>query len=254
MSESANRRRTTWSRSASPAPTWIEWLTILGILGVVGAFLWPMFAVQREVDPPQRCQHLLKQIAVSLHAYHDNFGCFPPAYIADSTGRPMHSWRVLLLPYMEEKPLYDQYRFDEPWDGPHNRRLASAIVRTYCGAADHAGPRSTETDYVAIVGPRTMWPEEGSVAIGDLEDGPAQVVAVVEVHNSGIHWMEPRDLHANQMAPKINAPRGQGISSEHAGGAYAATADGAVRFLKDDTPADVLRSWIQIDDGTLPLP
>lgn len=211
-------------------------------------------AAQREIDPPLRCQNLLKQIAISLHSYHDDHGCFPPAYIADKQGRPLHSWRVLLLPYMEEKPLYDQYRFDEPWDGPNNRKLADTIVRTYCGAADHAGPRDTETDYVAVVGPGTMWPGERSVTLDDITDGPGSVIAVVEVRNSGIHWLEPRDLHILQMSPTVNAPRGQGLSSEHRGGAFAAFADGAVHFLPDSTAADTVRSWLQIADTTLTLP
>jgi len=194
---------------------------------------------------------MLKQIALSMHNYHDVYGCFPPAYIADEAGRPLHSWRVLLLPYMEEKPLYDKYRFDEPWDGPHNQKLASAIINAYSGAADHSGPKDTETDYVAIVGPGTLWPGERSLAISDIPDGTANVIAVVEVRHSGIHWMEPRDLHILQMAPTINAPHGQGISSEHKGGANVAFANAAVRLLPESTPADVLRSWINIDDDTL---
>jgi hypothetical protein len=194
---------------------------------------------------------MLRQIAISLHNYHDDYGCFPPAWIAGKSGRPMHSWRVLLLPYMEEKPLYDKYRFDEPWDGPNNRKLAGQIVKAYSGAADHAGPADTETDYVAVVGPGTMWPGEKSGALSDIVDGTGNVIAVVEVRHSGIHWMEPRDLHVLQMSPTINAPHGQGLSSEHKGGAYVATADGRVRLLPDSTPAQVLRSWINIDDGTL---
>lgn len=193
---------------------------------------------------------MLRQIGISLHNYHDDYGCFPPACMADKNGRPMHSWRVLLLPYMEERALYDKYRFDEPWDGPNNRKLAGQIVQAYSGAADHAGPKDTETDYVAVVGPGTMWPGEKSIALGDIADGAGNVIAVVEVRNSGIHWMEPRDLHVLQMAPTINAPHGQGLSSEHSG-ANVATADGRVRLLPDSTPADMLRSWINIDDGTL---
>jgi hypothetical protein len=80
------------------------------------------------------------------------------------------------------------------------------------------------------------------------------VILVVEVHNSGIHWMEPRDLHITQMAPTIYAPHGQGISSAHKSGAHVGMANGAIKFLPQDTPAEVLRELITIDDGKGTLP
>ena len=56
--------------------------------------------------------------------YHETYGCFPPAYVADRDGKPMHSWRVLILPFLEQRELYNAYNFAEPWDGPNNRKLA----------------------------------------------------------------------------------------------------------------------------------
>jgi hypothetical protein len=162
----------------------------------------------------------------------------------------MHSWRVLILPYMEHEHLYKQYRFDEPWDGPNNRKLADRLKRVYSCPAKSWEP-TIETSYVAIVGPRTAWPGEKGRKLSEFADGAANVLLVVEVHDSGIHWMEPRDLHVTQMAPLINAPHGQGISSGHASDAQAAFADGVTKRLPNSLPADVLRSWINVDDGTL---
>ena len=68
----------------------------------------------------------LKQIAMALQCYHQANGCFPPAYIADKTGKPMHSWRVLILPYLDRDDLYKAYNFTEPWDGPNNKKLATS--------------------------------------------------------------------------------------------------------------------------------
>ncbi|MFH1923215.1 MAG: DUF1559 domain-containing protein, partial [Planctomycetota bacterium] len=140
--------------------------------------------------PRSACANNLKQIGLALHNYHDDHGCFPPAYIADEDGRPMHSWRVLILPYMEQGPLYDQYRFDEPWDGPNNRQLANIPVRYYACPRPGKQP-STTTNYVAIVGPDTAWPESNTTTVGDFTDGTSNTLLVVEVANSGIHWMEP---------------------------------------------------------------
>jgi prepilin-type processing-associated H-X9-DG protein len=228
---------------------------LAGAIGaaVVIALLLPAFQTARINDRQASCGNNLKQIVIALHNYHDVYGTLPPAYIADESGKPMHSWRVLLLPFMEHKPLYDEYRFDEPWDGPNNRLLADRIRRAYSCPSALAGSRNpVETNYVAIVGPRTPWPGQKVRSFPVFKDGTANVILVVEVVNSQIHWMEPRDLNVAQMTSTINShefPNGQGICSAHQGGAQVGMADGAVRFLKDDTPPDVLRSLINIDDG-----
>src|SRR5262249_21734482 len=63
----------------------------------------------------------LKQIALAMHSYHDTMGRFPPAIVRDKEGKPLYSWRVLLLPYLEQQNLYNQFKLDEPWDSEHNR-------------------------------------------------------------------------------------------------------------------------------------
>lgn len=122
-----------------------------------------------------------------------------------------------------------------------------------CPSDDHAGAgeSSTMTNYVAIVGPETVWPGAGATARGDIQDGAANTLMVVEVANSGIHWMEPRDLHVSQMAPSVNAKSGQGISSRHTGGANVLIADGAVRFIPNHLSADELRAWLTAHAGDI---
>lgn len=227
------------------------YLTVAAL--ILGALLLP--AIQSAPGPRRRpqCANNLKCIGIALQNYHDVHGCFPPAYIADETGKPMHSWRVLILPYMEQKFLYDQYRFDEPWDGPNNSKLAPTIMRWYACPSDST-KSPTETSYVAVVGPGTVWPGEEQMAMQDFADGTGNVLLLVEVHNSGIHWMEPRDLHVTQMPMMINPSQGLGISSGHPNGASVLFADGSVRYFPSDTPPAVLRSLIHMKDGTLPLP
>lgn len=88
----------------------------------------------------QGCQANLRAIGLALQAYHADHGCYPPAYMADASGRPLHSWRVLILPYLGEPELFRAYRFDEPWDGPNNARLATWMPELYQCPAH---PRST---------------------------------------------------------------------------------------------------------------
>jgi prepilin-type processing-associated H-X9-DG protein len=220
----------------------------MGLLLLAHLCLLPMRSTGRGAARRAVCSNNLKQIVLALHNYHDVHGCFPPAYIADENGRPMHSWRVLILPYLENPDFYNQYRFDERWDGPNNRKLAKIRMAVFNCPSDHEEP-STMTSYVVVVGPDTAWPGSKPTNLDDFADGPSNTILVVEVKNSGIHWMEPRDLHVVQMAPGVNPKAGQGVSSNHSGGANVAIVDGSVEFLPEDTSADVLRALLTIDSG-----
>ena len=194
------------------------------------------------------CMRNLKQVGVALHAYHKTYGCFPPAYIADKNGKPMHSWRVLILPFLDLEGLYKQYHFDEPWDGPKNRKLHSIPMPIYRCPSD--GPVSqTMSSYVAVVGAGTAWPGATSAKLADFSDGANQTIMLVEMVNSGIHWMEPKDLDFAKMPMAINAKSGKGISGEHARGANVAFADGHIEFLKDDTSPALFRALLTIHGG-----
>src|SRR5262245_15742705 len=110
----------------------VEIIALLAILIPFGCFfLLPIGRYSPEAARRMQCSNHLKQIGLALQNYHDTFGSFPPAYIADSKGQPIHSWRVLILPFIEQRQLYDKYRFDEPWDGPNNSNLHGEIVEVF---------------------------------------------------------------------------------------------------------------------------
>jgi len=215
-------------------------IAILAVLALI------LPAVQSPRGPSWRgtCHINLKQIVLALHNYHDVYHRFPPAYVADANGKPMHSWRVLILPFLEQKPLYDAYRFDEPWDGPNNSQLAGDLKILMCPADGTRG--KGQTSYVAVVGPGTAWPGTKRIDMADIKDGTNNTILIVEVHNSGISWMEPRDLDASQMPLAINPKTGLGISSGHPGCAQAARADGSVFVLDEKTPPATIRAMLTI--------
>jgi prepilin-type processing-associated H-X9-DG protein len=164
----------------------------------------------------------------------------------------MHSWRVLLLPFLEFKPLYEKYRFDEPWDGPHNRELASPETNSFRCPADE-GP-DTNTSYLVVVGPKTVCPGAKSVKISEIAGGLSNTILLVEVVNSGIKWTEPRDLSDVEAIRGINPKSGFGISSHHEGGAQIAFADGSTGFLPNDTSPDDMQSFLDRDADKPALP
>src|SRR5438067_229052 len=104
----------------------------------------------RESAHASACSQNLKAIGLALHGYHDAYGCFPPASVADDQGRPMHSWRVLILPFAGQENLNRSYRFDEPRDGPNNRTLVGRMPRFYACPAQSRRTSATQADYLAI--------------------------------------------------------------------------------------------------------
>ncbi len=238
-------------------PTRIVALPTLGLLLLV-ALLLPTYSSARAPARTSQCTNNMKQIALALYGYHDAYGCFPPAYVADEGGQPMHSWRVLILPFFEQATLYNQYRFDEAWDGPNNRRLADSIPYGFNCPSEPDG-RSAYTNYVLITGEGTAWADGRAPSLGDFTDGPAKTIMVVEVADSGIHWMEPRDLTLDQAMRGINSGSGTCISSWHPArgsgnkdrqeSANVAFADGTVVNLKNDYPRDKLEKLLTHQDG-----
>jgi hypothetical protein len=228
---------------------WAEGGTVMMIVGLVISCLMPAVNDTRTPSRRSQCSNHLRQIGISLQNYHDTYGSFPPVHIADSKGQPIHSWRVLILPFMEQQALYDRYRFDEPWDGPNNRKLHNEIMHVYCCPSCPKGQPKTDTSYVAVIGPNTVWPGSKATKFTDLSDGTSNTIMVVETFNSGIHWMEPRDLHMTQMPLVVNPQQGQGISSDHPNVALAVFADGHTSALTSKTPPDILRRLLTIADG-----
>ena len=168
----------------------------------------------------------------------------PPAYIADADGRPMHSWRVLLLPFLDQNDLYKQYRFDEPWNGPHNRKLMSARPRIYA-LNDEVSQQGQETNYLAIVGQDTSWPGAGAYKPLRDEAKKQSPIMVVENVGSGISWLEPRDLVLDAMDLSMAAESSRGISSRYQPPAVV-TVNGDVLTLPLDLAPEALRKMLVV--------
>jgi prepilin-type processing-associated H-X9-DG protein len=194
---------------------------------------------------------------MALQHYEMAKGKLPRPYIADANGKPMHSWRVLLLPFLGRDDLFQRYNLSEPWDGPNNRKLHSEIIKIYsCPCCEGKQP-ATETNYVLVVGPETMWQPGQRMTVGEViqADGAANTVMIVEAHGTGIHWMEPRDIDFSTMSMTVNPLKGVGISSRHPYGsgrgigANVVFADGHTQWLENDTPPEAVRAMLTIDGG-----
>ena len=233
-----------------------QWMAITGtILGglsipmlcvgpILIALLLPAVQSAREAARRTQCKNNLKQIGLALHNYHDAHGTFPPAVTYDQQGRPAHSWRVLLLPFLGETGLYDQYNFGERWDGPNNSLLLTETPPVYfCPSTGTAGQ---ETHYVAITGPGTAFPHEGSTSEGDFRDGLTNTVMIAEKNDIPIPWTQPIDVVLGEDLHGI-----EGLNSNHPGGLNVLFGDRNVRFLSNATDPSVFDALLTVDGGEI---
>ncbi len=236
-------------RESSLAKVLVRSLVVVGILGVLAFLLIPQPRMAREAARRMQCSNHLKEIGLALQNYHDEYQSLPPAYVTDDNGKPMHSWRVLILPYLGQQALYNKYNLDESWNGPNNSKLHSEVVHVFCCPSRPGRQPNTETSYVVVIGPQTAWSGEKAIGFASITDGTSNTILVTEVANSGIHWMEPRDLHFDQIPMAVNPLSGQGISSVHPNVALALFADGHTAALAKSTPAETIRRLLAIADG-----
>jgi hypothetical protein len=141
--------------------------------------------------------HNLKQIGFALHNYYETHGQFPPSRDVneprvgfDKEGRPLLSWRVHLLPYIDQAPLFDEFHLNEPWDSKHNKALLSKMPDRFKSTDD-----PTETTFLAVVGKGTAYEGSAGLEMNDFDDGLFNMAYVVDAGKGrGVPWTKPEDL------------------------------------------------------------
>jgi prepilin-type processing-associated H-X9-DG protein len=184
----------------------------------------------------------VKQIALGMHNFVATSNRFPAAAINDSDGKPLLSWRVAILPYINEEALYRKFKLDEPWDSPHNLPLLAEMPKVFICPSDPVGEAKTTTRYQVIAGPGTLFDGPEGFRIEDVVDGTANTLLVVE-SRTPVPWTKPEDIDYD---PTAGPPT---LGSNHPGGVNAAFADGSVRFIKNSINPGLLRSLVTRNGG-----
>ena len=237
-------------------------LLVLSAVACLGmCCLVPAVRSAREAARRVQCANNLKNIALALQNYHDTYKTFPPAYLADENGEPMHSWRVLILPFIEQGPLYDRYDFSQPWDGPANRKLLASMPDVYACPSETRGTAAGKwkTSYVAVLGERTVWPGTKGRKMSEIIDGTSNTVLVVEAGGLEIPWLKPDDINRDdcvQLLASADLDEAAGHHSEdffyvYDSGRNVAMADGSVQFLSRGLSPQILSDLMTIDDGNV---
>ncbi len=188
-----------------------------------------------EADKAQD-QNNLKQIGLAMHAYHDTYNHLPMPAIYSKDGKPLLSWRVAILPFIEQNNLFMQFKQDEPWDGPNNKKLLSVIPKVYMPVRGKT-KQPYYTYYQLFTGPGTPFEGNKKLGLKDILDGTSNTIMVVEA-GAAVPWTKPEDLPYN---PKKDLPKLGGLFSE---GFNMGMCDGSVRWVSGRPNPRILRAMI----------
>jgi prepilin-type processing-associated H-X9-DG protein len=210
---------------------------------VLMALLLPAVAKVREAAARTQDANNLKQMGLAFHIYHDAHR-FLPAAICDKAGKPLLSWRVAILPYIEQDNLYKQFKLDEPWDSDHNKKLLPLMPKVYQVVGEN--PSDSQTHYRVFVGAgkgasALFRDYADKVRFANITDGTSNTILIAEAADM-VPWTKPEELtfDPNAPLPRLNQQRR---------GTNVAFCDGSVRFLANTIGEKTLRALITRDGG-----
>lgn len=197
----------------------------------------------REAAASSVSANNLKQIAIAMHNYHDVNNGFPPAAVCDKSGKPLLSWRVLILPYVEQDNLYQQFKLDEAWDSEHNKKLLAKMPRVY--ALPDQKPGDTNTHYRVFVGNGAAFDTVAGHKLQDFADGTSNTAMVVTAAEA-VPWSKPDDLAFD---PDKDMPKLLGAVAN--GRIQMAYCDGSVRTFSKPPSRKTLNAIVTRSGGEI---
>ncbi len=204
-------------------------------LGLV-TMLAAMIGQAREAAARASCN--LGGISLALLNYQDANGTLPPAVVYGPDGKPLHSWRVLILPYIEQRELYEEFRLDEPWDSDHNLRLLDRMPSSF--AAPWTRRVNVSPGYTVcrvLVGPGAAFEGRDGLRLpDDFPDGAANTLLFVEA-GEPVPWTKPEGIAYDPAQPV----RLQGLFRD---GFRACSADARYRFIRYDADQEFVHAVI----------
>jgi hypothetical protein len=206
---------------------------------VLAHLLLPSLGAVSEATRRNACTHQMKRIMLAMLIYERDHGTLPPAYTVDADGAPLHSWRVLLLPYLGHEALYNKIRLDEPWDSQYNRQFHDQAVAFYRCPSDPAA-RAGQATYSVVIRPDMPFEAGEGQRLADFGPHSDDMILLVE-RGEPVCWMALAEIpqsraeegiqqHGSHYLPPATA---EDIASHHPGGAMFGHRSGAVTFLSD---------------------
>jgi hypothetical protein len=199
----------------------------------------PTMVKRREVSRKH-----LSEVAAAIHKYHEREQALPPRAALSADGKPLLSWRVLILPDLGYEDLFKQFHLDEPWDSEHNLPLAQKMPQQYAGPLEgDAEPANNNAAVVALVGAQTCFADGPAHRWPEITDGMANTLLLAETRGSS-PWTKPEDVAVDSTGKPERR-----LGGLHPGGAVLATADGQSHFVVDPVLVELLPALLTIAGG-----
>jgi len=221
-------------------------LTTVAISGILVALLLPAVQAAREAARRNVSMNNLKQIMLALLNYHDTHGQFPPHASYDENDNKLLSWRVHILPYLDQQQLYEQFRLDEPWDSAHNRKLISKMPELYLDPSSRLALEEGKTHYLGVQGEHQVFrgTKEGR-KLREITDGLSNTLMVLQANDkSTVLWTKPADWQLDDKNPLHGL-----TGSMHPGIFGAAYCDGSVRSISEQIDVSAFKHLLTVDGG-----
>jgi Protein of unknown function (DUF1559) len=198
-----------------------------------------------EAGKRTQCKNNLKQIGLAFHNYHDRYGSFPPAYTVDAEGNRLHSWRTLILPYLDQQLPYESIDISKPWDDPVNAKARLTELGCYRSPTVAKDIQPNQTTYLAVSSPESCFPGSEPRCIADIKDGPENTIIVLDaVAANAVEWMAPHDMGGLTSRRQLVDEK-----AHHTGIIQVLMGDGTVRAISTNTNATTIEGLLTITGG-----
>ncbi len=216
-------------------------------IGILAGLLLPAIQQAREAARRMSCCNNIRQIGLGLLNYESAYKRLPPAYTVDEQGNKLHSWRTLILPFIEQQALYSQIDLSKPWNDPVNAFAMEASIPGYaCPSTPNA---KNMTTYKVIVDQKCAFPGEVGRLLRDVTDGTSNTVLVFESDmQSAVHWMEPEDASLREY---LNNGKTSGTKTSHFKGFHVLLMDCSVRFIPIEIDAATNEAMATANGGEI---
>jgi hypothetical protein len=220
-------------------------LVYVATVGVLVALLLPAVQAAREAARRNASMNNLKQIMLAMHNYHDVKKSFPAHAIYSADGKPLLSWRVSLLPYMEQQALYKQFHLDEPWDSEHNKQLIEQMPEVFLDPSSGLLLVDGKTHYLGVKGEGMFF--DGTAngrKIQSITDGTSNSIAAFQVGDANaVIWTKPEDWELDADDPLA------GIGMLHSGIFLAGFCDGHVQAISNAIDGGIFKNLLTVGGG-----
>ncbi len=236
-------------RAAGLQSSWLTWVCLLVVVLLLATLVVYGTIRARARARSALCGGYISQVGYAVSRYHAWHGVLPPAFVCDETGKPLYSWRVAILGFMDLQE-YRKYDKSEAWTSSTNRRLLEGPGNAlYACPADKEAVAQGIANYVAVIGEETFWPGTLSRRIMEITPEIEDKILLVEVPRGEILWTEPRDLSFEEAVAAFPVLSQSG-RRRHPPGLHYVTFGGEVGFLSSIGSAEQFAEMLRLPKGT----